>query len=249
MSDNANAKLAMVTGGPRGIGSAICRRLLKDGYRVVTNCRNEEKGRLWQQALQDEGHEVALYVFDVGDNQQCSEQLAAIQKEHGTIDILVNNAGVTRDSSLRKMTFEQWEQVIRIDLNSLFNVTKPVLEGMIEQGFGRIVNISSINGQKGQIGQTNYSAAKAGVHGFTKALAQEVARKGITVNTVSPGYIGTDMVMAIKEGIRDLIVSQIPVGRLGRPDEVAGAVAYLISDEAAFVTGSNLSINGGQHMY
>ncbi len=249
MSDNSNAKLAMVTGGPRGIGSAICRRLLDDGYRVVTNCRSEDKGRLWQQALRDEGHEVSLYIFDVGDNQQCVEQLEAIQKEHGTIDILVNNAGVTRDSSLRKMSFEQWEQVIRVDLNSLFNVTRPVLGGMIEQGFGRIVNISSINGQKGQIGQTNYSAAKAGVHGFTKALAQEVARKGVTVNTVSPGYIGTDMVMAIKEGIRDLIVAQIPVGRLGRPDEVASAVAYLISDEAAFVTGSNLSINGGQHMY
>ena len=249
MSDNANAKLAMVTGGPRGIGSAICRRLLDDGYRVVTNCRNEEKGRLWQQALREQGHEVPLYVFDVGDNQQCVEQLEAIQQEHGTIDILVNNAGVTRDSSLRKMTFEQWEQVIRVDLNSLFNVTRPVLTGMVEQGFGRIVNISSINGQKGQIGQTNYSAAKAGVHGFTKALAQEVARKGVTVNTISPGYIGTDMVMAIKEGIRDLIVAQIPVGRLGKPEEVAGAVAYLISDEAAFITGSNLSINGGQHMY
>ena len=249
MSENTKAKLAMVTGGPRGIGSAICRRLLHDGYRVITNCRNEEKGRLWQDALGKEGYEVYLYVFDVGDNQQCVQQLEAIQKEHGTIDILVNNAGVTRDSSMRKMTFEQWEEVIRIDLNSLFNVTQPVLSGMIKQGFGRIVNISSINGQKGQIGQVNYSAAKAGVHGFTKALAQEVARKGVTVNTVSPGYIGTDMVMAIKEEIRDMIIAQIPVGRLGRPDEIAGAVAYLVSDEAGFITGSNLSINGGQHMY
>ncbi len=249
MSEHSNGRLAMVTGGPRGIGSAICRRLLQDGYRVLTNCLHEEKGRQWQQALKEEGYEVSLYVFDVGDNQQCVEQLAAIQTEHGTIDVLVNNAGVTRDSSLRKMTFEQWQEVIRVDLNSLFNVTQPVLPGMIEQGFGRIVNISSINGQKGQIGQTNYSAAKAGVHGFTKALAQEVARKGVTVNTVSPGYIGTDMVMAIKEGIRDLIISNIPVGRLGRPDEVAGAVAYLVSEEAGFITGSNLSINGGQHMY
>ena len=249
MSEHSNGRLAMVTGGPRGIGSAICRRLLKDGYRVLTNCLHEEKGRQWQQALKEEGYDVSLYVFDVGDNQQCVEQLAAIQNEHGTIDILVNNAGVTRDSSLRKMTFEQWQEVIRVDLNSLFNVTQPVLPGMIEQGFGRIVNISSINGQKGQIGQTNYSAAKAGVHGFTKALAQEVARKGVTVNTVSPGYIGTDMVMAIKEGIRDLIISNIPVGRLGRPDEVAGAVAYLVGEEAGFITGSNLSINGGQHMY
>jgi acetoacetyl-CoA reductase len=197
----------------------------------------------------EEGHKVELYVFDVGENQQCVENLAAIQEEHGAIDILVNNAGVTRDSTLRKMTFEQWQEVIRVDLNSLFNVTQPVLPGMIEKGFGRIVNISSINGQKGQIGQTNYSAAKAGVHGFTKALAQEVARKGITVNTVSPGYIGTDMVMAMKEGIRDLIVAQIPVGRLGRPDEVAGAVAYLVGGEAGYITGSNLSINGGQHMY
>ena len=247
MSDNA--KLAMVTGGPRGIGSAICRRLLNDGYRVVTNCRNEEKGRQWQQALKEEGHEVALYVFDVGDNQQCAENLEAIQQEHGSIDVLVNNAGITRDSTLRKMTFEQWDKVIRVDLDSLFNVTRPILNGMIEKGYGRIVNISSINGQKGQIGQANYSAAKAGVHGFTKALAQEVAKKGITVNTVSPGYIGTDMVMAMKEGIRDLIVAQIPVGRLGKPEEVAGAVAYLLSDEAAFITGADLSINGGQHMY
>jgi acetoacetyl-CoA reductase len=222
---------------------------LHDGYRVITNCRNEEKGRLWQDALGKEGYEVHLYVFDVGDNRQCVEQLKAIQEEHGTIDILVNNAGVTRDSSMRKMTFEQWEDVIRIDLNSLFNVTQPVLPGMIQQGFGRIINISSINGQKGQIGQVNYSAAKAGVHGFTKALAQEVARKGVTVNTVSPGYIGTDMVMAVKEEIRDMIIAQIPVGRLGRPDEVAGAVAYLVTDEAGFITGSNLSINGGQHMY
>ncbi|MDJ0806418.1 MAG: acetoacetyl-CoA reductase [Gammaproteobacteria bacterium] len=249
MSEQTNGRLAMVTGGPRGIGSAICRRLLKDGYRVATNCRNEEMGRKWQAALREEGHEVHLYVFDVGDNKQCEEQLEAIQSEHGTIDILVNNAGITRDSSLRKMTFEQWEEVIRVDLNSLFNMTKPILPAMVEQGFGRIVNISSINGQKGQIGQTNYSAAKAGVHGFTKALAQEVARKGITVNTLSPGYIGTDMVMAMKEGIRDLIISQIPVGRLGLPDEVAAGVAYLVSDHSGFVTGSNLSINGGQHMY
>jgi acetoacetyl-CoA reductase len=199
--------------------------------------------------MREEGYEVAVYVFDVSDHQQCVEHIEAIQKTYGTIDILVNNAGITRDASFRKMTFEQWEEVIRVDLHSLFNVTHPILPSMIEKGFGRIVNISSVNGQKGQIGQTNYSAAKAGVHGFTKALAQEVARKGITVNTVSPGYIGTDMVMAMQQEIRDKIVAKIPVGRLGRPDEVAGAVAYLVSEEAGFVTGSDLSINGGQHTY
>jgi acetoacetyl-CoA reductase len=249
MSIDSMGKLAMVTGGTRGIGSAVCRRLLLGGYRLITTCQHEEKGRLFQQQLREEGHDVALYVFDVGDHRQSMDHMDAILKAHGTIDVLVNNAGITRDASLRKMTYEQWEEVIRVDLHSLFNVTQPILPGMIEQGFGRIVNISSINGQKGQIGQTNYSAAKAGVHGFTKALAQEVARKGITVNTVSPGYIGTDMVVAIKQDIRDKIIAQIPVGRLGTPDEVAAAVAYLVSEEAGFVTGSDLSINGGQHTY
>jgi acetoacetyl-CoA reductase len=221
--------------------------LLHAGYRLIATCHHEETGRLFRHSLEEEGYQVPLYVFDVGDNQASTETIERILNEHGNIDVLVNNAGITRDASIRKMSYQQWEEVIRVDLNSLFNVTQPVLPGMVEKGFGRIVNISSINGQKGQFGQTNYSAAKAGVHGFTKALAQEVARKGITVNTVSPGYIATDMVMGMDEQIREKIVASIPVGRLGRPEEVAAAVAYLVSDDAGFVTGADLSINGGQH--
>jgi len=243
------SRLALVTGGTGGIGDAICQRLLAQGYRVVTNYRNEEKARRWQQGLRDQGHEVPIYQFDVSDNARCAEFIQAIEAEHGGIDVLVNNAGITRDTTMRKMTYEQWDAVIRINLDGVFNVTRPILPGMLERGYGRIVNISSINGQKGQIGQANYSAAKAGMHGFTKALAQEVARKGITVNTVSPGYVATEMVMAVPEEVRDKIIAQIPVGRLGQPQEIAGAVAYLVSDEAGFITGSNLSINGGQHMY
>jgi len=247
MSIRSNGKMAMVTGASRGIGSAISHRLLQDGYRLIATCHHEETGRRFQRSLVEEDYDVPLYVFDVGDNRQSREMIEAILHEHGPIDVLVNNAGITRDASIRKMSSEQWAEVIRVDLDSLFNVTQPILPGMVEQGFGRIVNISSINGQKGQFGQTNYSAAKAGVHGFTKALAQEVARKGITVNTVSPGYIATDMVMEMDEKIREKIVAAIPVGRLGSPAEVAAAVAYLISDEAGFVTGAELSINGGQH--
>ena len=192
---------------------------------------------------------MGIYVCDVGDNEQCAEVMARIEAEHGGVDVLVNNAGITRDTTMRKMSYEQWQAVLRINLDGVFNVTRQLLPGMLERGWGRIVNISSINGQKGQIGQTNYAAAKAGMHGFTKSLALEVARKGITVNTVSPGYIATEMVMAVREDIRQQIIAQIPVGRLGQPEEIAAAVAYLVSDEAGFVTGSNLSINGGQHMF
>jgi acetoacetyl-CoA reductase len=248
MSEQSSSRLALVTGGTGGIGNAICRRLLAAGYRVVTNYRNQEKAERWQQKLRDEGHEVGIYVCDVGDNEQCAEVMARIEAEHGGVDVLVNNAGITRDTTMRKMSYEQWQAVLRINLDGVFNVTRPLLGGMLERGWGRIINISSINGQKGQIGQTNYAAAKAGMHGFTKSLALEVARKGITVNTVSPGYIATEMVMAVREDIRQQIVAQIPVGRLGQPEEIAAAVAYLASDEAGFVTGSNLSINGGQHM-
>jgi acetoacetyl-CoA reductase len=175
--------------------------------------------------------------------------ILAIEKDLGGLDVIVNNAGITRDTTMRKMEKKQWDDVICTNLNSVFHVVRPALNGMIERGFGRIVNIASINGQKGQIGQTNYSAAKAGMHGFTKALAQEVANKGITVNTVSPGYVATEMVMAVPEAIREKIIAQIPVGRLGLPDEIAAAIAYLVSDEAAFITGSDLSINGGQYMH
>ena len=241
-------RVALITGGCGGIGSAICQRLAADGFRVVTNYRSEEKARKLQQAMSETGVEVALYKGDVCDFENCQQMISSIEKDLGHIDVIVNNAGITRDSTMRKMEKAQWDDVINTNLHSVFNVVRPALNGMLEQGYGRIVNIASINGQKGQIGQTNYSAAKAGMHGFTKALAQEVARKGITVNTVSPGYVGTEMVMAVPEVIREKIIAQIPVGRLGRPEEIAAAVSYLVSEEAAFVTGSDLSINGGQYM-
>ena len=242
-------RVALVTGGGGGIGTAICRRLIEDGYKVVTNYRNHEKTLKWQQQMHAEGLDIAIYAADVSDFDQCASMITAIESDLGHIDVIVNNAGITRDSTLRKMEPSQWHGVIQTNLDSVYNVVKPALNGMIDRGYGRIVNIASINGQKGQIGQTNYSAAKAGMHGFTKALAQEVARNGITVNTVSPGYIATEMVMAVPEKIRERIIAQIPVGRLGLPEEIAAAVAYLVSDAAAFATGSDLSINGGQHMY
>ena len=242
-------RVALVTGGAGGIGTAICRQLAADGLRVTTNYRNEEKARAWQERQQQNGQNFDLFYADVSDYDQCAAMIQAIEDKYGRLDVIVNNAGITRDTTLRKMDKGQWDAVLSSNLDSVFNVTRPALEGMIGRGYGRIVNISSINGQKGQIGQTNYSAAKAGMHGFTKALAQEVARKGITVNTVSPGYIATEMVMAVPEAIREKIVAQIPVGRLGRPEEIAAAVSYLVSDAAAFVTGADLSVNGGQHMF
>ena len=242
-------KVALVTGGTGGIGTAICRRLAQLGLRVVTNYRSERKAQALKETLAAEGLDVKLLPADITEFAQCEQMIQAIESEFARLDIIVNNAGITRDTTLRKMDRGQWDAVMETNLDSVFNVTRPAIEGMIARGFGRIVNISSVNGQKGQIGQTNYSAAKAGMHGFTKALAQEVARKGITVNTISPGYIATEMVMAVPEEIRNKIVAQIPVGRLGRPEEIAGAVAYLVSDDAAFVTGADLSVNGGQHMY
>ncbi|MES9965380.1 MAG: acetoacetyl-CoA reductase [Candidatus Sedimenticola sp. 20ELBAFRAG] len=243
------SKLALVTGGTGGIGTAICKKLLDSGYAVATNYRNEEKAREWQTKLEDEGYLVEIFPGDVAEFESCKHMIAEIETRLASIDILVNNAGITRDTTLKKMTPEQWHAVLNTNLNSVFNLTRPVINGMQERGFGRVINIASINGQKGQMGQTNYSAAKAGMHGFTKALAQEVASKGVTVNTISPGYIATEMVMAVPEKIREKIIAQIPVGRLGKPEEIAAAVAYLASDAAAFITGSELSINGGQHMY
>jgi acetoacetyl-CoA reductase len=241
-------RVALVTGGCGGIGNAVCKRLAADGFRITTNYRSEEKASKWLQEMEDLGFSAAVYKADVRDFNECQQMVSDIEKDLGRIDVIVNNAGITRDTTLRKMEKSQWDDVMDTNLDSVFNVVRPALNGMLERGFGRIVNIASINGQKGQLGQTNYCAAKAGMHGFTKALAQEVAYKGITVNTVSPGYIATDMVMAVPEAIREKIIKQIPVGRLGRPEEIAAAVAYLVSDEAAFVTGSDLSINGGQHM-
>lgn len=249
MSPENHARVAFVTGGTGGIGTAICRRLAQAGYRVATNYRSEEKAQRLRASLAEDGLDVGLFKGDVGDHDLCESMVGEVESAVGGIDILVNNAGITRDTTFRKMGWEQWDAVIRTNLDSVYNMTRPVIQGMIDRRWGRIVNISSINGRKGQLGQTNYAAAKAGMHGFTKSLAQEVAYKGITVNTVSPGYIGTEMVMAVPEKIREKIIAQIPVGRLGAPEEIAGAVAYLVSDEAGFITGSELSINGGQHMY
>ncbi|HET9641983.1 MAG TPA: acetoacetyl-CoA reductase, partial [Burkholderiaceae bacterium] len=204
----------------------------------------------WLKEMAERDYVFSAYPCDVSDFESCQKMVEQVQKEVGPIDILINNAGITRDMTFKKMNKVDWDAVIHTNLDSVFNVTKPIVDGMVERGWGRVINVSSVNGQKGAFGQTNYSAAKAGMHGFTKALALEVARKGVTVNTISPGYIGTKMVLAIPKDVLDTkIVPQIPLGRLGKPEEVAGLCAYLASDEAAFVTGANIAINGGQHMY
>jgi acetoacetyl-CoA reductase len=216
---------------------------------VVTYSPGNTKYKDWLKEMESQGHKFRAYPCDVSDFDSCQKMVAQVTKEVGPIDILINNAGITRDMTFKKMTKVDWDAVMKTNLDSVFNVTKPVVDGMVERGWGRVINVSSVNGQKGAFGQTNYSAAKAGMHGFSKALAYEVARKGVTVNTISPGYIGTKMVLAIPKDVLDTkIVPQIPMGRLGKPDEVAGLCAYLASDEAAFVTGANIAINGGQHM-
>jgi len=243
-------KIAVVTGGMGGIGEAICMRLAQAGHKVVaTYSPGNTKAEQWMKDMKSRGFEFQAVQVDVTDFDSAQKAVAKIQAEVGSIDILVNNAGITRDATFRKMGKPDWDAVMRTNLDSVFNVTKPVCDGMMDRGWGRIINISSINGQKGAFGQTNYSAAKAGMHGFTKALALEVARKGVTVNTISPGYIGTKMVLAVPKDVLDTkIIPQIPVGRLGKPEEVAALVAYLCTDEAAFLTGANIAINGGQHM-
>jgi len=242
------SRVALVTGGTGGIGTAICKRLARMGHRVATNFRDEARAHAWQQKLRDEGIEVTIVPGDVADPDAASAMVAAVVEQLGPVDILINNAGITRDTTFHKMSALQWQEVINTNLNSCFNVTRPLIEGMRSRKWGRIVQISSINGQKGQYGQANYAASKAGMHGFTISLAQENARFGVTVNTVSPGYIGTDMVMAVPEEVREKIVAQIPTGRLGSPDEIAYAVGFFIPDEAAWITGANLSVNGGHYM-
>jgi acetoacetyl-CoA reductase len=241
-------RVALVTGGTGGIGTAICRRLADLGNKVATNYRNEEKARAWQQKMQADGYDITLVQGDVSTPEDGEALVRGVEAKLGPVDILVNNAGITRDTTFHKMRPDQWSEVINTNLNSVYNMTRPVIEGMRERRWGRVIQIASINGQKGQYGQANYAAAKAGMHGFTISLAQENAKFGITVNTVSPGYIGTDMVMAVPEEVRNKIVAQIPTGRLGSPDEIAYAVAFFIPDEAAWITGANLSANGGQYM-
>lgn len=244
-------RVALITGGMGGLGEAICLKLAALGDKVITTYSpNNTKAHDWLRRMNDMGYGFKAYPCDVSDFDSCHACVEQIRAENGPIDVLINNAGITRDMTFKKMTKADWDAVIHTNLDSVFNMTKQVLDGMVERGWGRIINVSSVNGTKGAFGQTNYSAAKAGMHGFTKALALEVAKKGVTVNTISPGYIGTNMVMAIPEEVLESkILPQIPLSRLGRPEEVAGLVAYLSSDEAAFISGANISINGGQHMF
>ena len=241
--------IALVTGATGGLGTAMCQKLYQDGYTVVANYRNDQKGPLWKEKNLDLGFDFNMIKGDVTDFEDMRRMMSDIKDLFGGVSILINNAGITRDTPLWKMTQEQWHDVISSNLYSVFNCSRHVIEDMIEQRFGRIINISSVNGQRGQFGQVNYSAAKAGMHGFTKSLAMEVAKKGITVNTISPGYIGTDMVMAIREEVRNKIVEQIPMGRLGGTEEIAHLVSFLASEKAAYITGANYAINGGQHVY
>ncbi|HLX52599.1 MAG TPA: acetoacetyl-CoA reductase [Aquella sp.] len=242
-------KVALVTGGMGGLGTAMCKSLAKSGLTVVTTyLGDEEKKQKWLSDMSKEGHSFKAYKCDVADYDSCVAAVAKIKQEVGNVDVLVNNAGITRDGTLKRMTKDSWDVVINTNLGSVFNMTKQVVDDMIEKGWGRIINISSINGQKGQFGQANYSAAKAAIHGFTMAVAQETAKKGVTVNTIAPGYIATEMVMAVPEDVRNKIIAAIPVGRLGKPEEVAALVNYLVSDLAGFMTGAELAINGGQHM-
>ena len=245
----SKGRLAYVTGGMGGIGTAISRRLCRDGFRVVAGCGpGSARKDQWLEQMRADGLPVFASVGDVSEWDSTKAAFDRVKAEHGPIDVLVNNAGVTRDGMFRKMTSEQWHIVIETNLNSLFHVTKQVIDDMMDRGWGRIINISSVNGQKGQFGQSNYSTAKAGIHGFTMALAQEVAAKGVTVNTVSPGYIGTDMVRAVKPEVLEKIVATIPVRRLGEPDEIASIIAWIASDESGFATGADFSLNGGLHM-
>jgi acetoacetyl-CoA reductase len=244
-------RLALITGGMGGLGETISVKMSDAGYRVaVTYSPSNKNSTQWVEDMAKGGREIHAYPCDVADFESSKKCVETVVKELGPVDILVNNAGITKDMTFRKMGKADWDVVMRTNLDSVFNMTKQVVDVMVERGWGRIINISSVNGTKGAFGQTNYSAAKAGMHGFTKALALEVAKKGVTVNTISPGYIGTKMVMAIPQEVLDSkILPQIPQARLGKPEEVAGLVAYLASEEAAFVTGANISINGGQHMF
>ena len=242
-------RIVFVSGGMGGIGSALCTRFAQSGHTVVAGCLpGYERKQEWLDGMRRQGFKVHAAEGDVADFDSCAEMFYSVRSVIGPVDILVNNAGITRDAVFKRMTEQDWMAVINTNLNSVFNVTRQVIDGMSERGWGRIINISSVNALKGQFGQTNYSAAKAGMAGFAKALAQEVVKKGVTVNTVSPGYVETDMVKAIKKEIRDQIIATIPMGRLARPGEIAAVVAFLASEEAGYITGANISVNGGMHM-
>ncbi|EGV34070.1 acetoacetyl-CoA reductase [Thiorhodococcus drewsii AZ1] len=245
------ARIALVTGGIGGLGTAICTRLAKEGCTVVANHHpsEAEAAEAWKKERAAEGVDVATIAADVSSYEDCVRMIQEISEQQGPVDILVNCAGITRDKTFKKMEAAHWQAVINVNLSSVFNVTRPVWEGMLERGFGRIINISSVNGQRGQFGQANYSAAKAGMHGFTMALAQEGAAKGITVNTVSPGYTDTAMTLAMDDKVRNSIISGIPMRRMAQPSEIAAAIAFLVSDDAAYVTGANLPVNGGLFMH
>jgi acetoacetyl-CoA reductase len=243
-------KVALITGGMGGLGETISIKMAGAGYHVAVTCSPTNRtSDEWLARMSGNGYDFKAYPADVSDFESCRRCVDQVREKVGPVDILVNNAGITRDMTFKKMTRADWDVVLQTNLGSVFNMTKQVCDGMVERGWGRIINVSSVNGSKGAFGQTNYSAAKAGMHGFTKSLALEVGRKGVTVNTISPGYIGTKMVTAIPKDILDTkILPQIPVGRLGLPEEVAGLIIYLCSNEAAFVNGANIAINGGQHM-
>ena len=247
--DKLNKRIVLVTGATGGLGTAMCKQLHADGYRVVGNYHTKEKAEKWMEKMKKENYDIQLFYGDVGNFESAGEMIKKIEQEVGPVDTLVNNAGITRDGRLLNMSKDDWAAVINTNLNSVFNCTKHVLQGMVDRKFGRIINISSVNGQRGQFGQTNYSAAKAGMHGFTKSLSMEVAKYGVTVNTISPGYIGTDMVMAVPEKVLTQIIAQVPMGRLGGTHEVAHLVSFLASEDTSFITGANYSINGGQHVY
>jgi len=243
-------RLALITGGMGGLGETISTKMADAGYRVaVTYSPSNKTVDRWTTEMKSRGYDFRTYACNVTDFESCKACVDGVTRDLGHVDILVNNAGITRDMTFRKMTKGDWDAVLHTNLDSVFNMTKQVCDGMVDRGWGRVINVSSVNGSKGAFGQTNYAAAKAGMHGFTKSLALEVAKKGVTVNTISPGYIGTKMVTAIPKEILDSkILPQIPIGRLGKPEEVAGLIIYLCSEEAAFVNGANIAINGGQHM-
>ena len=240
-------RVALVTGGIGGIGTSICQRLAKDGMRVVANYHpmEQEQAEAWLAARQAEGLDISIAVGDVSSWDDTQRMIAEVVEKAGPVDVLVNCAGITRDKTFKRMELAQWEAVINVNLNSVFNVTRPVWDGMLERGFGRIINISSVNGQRGQFGQANYSAAKAGMHGFTMALAQEGATRGVTVNTISPGYVETAMTLAMRDDVRESIISGIPMRRMAQPEEIAAAIAFLASDQASYSTGANIPVNGG----